>query len=414
MKLRVQLYTVPGQVHYNATRQVVLRGVDAIVFVADSQREMMRSNRDSWENLKDNLLLQGVVISEVPHVLQYNKRDLPGILSIEELDEALNEFNAPFYEAVSTTGIGVEETLQGVVKLVARSLRDRFRLPSEGPITEPVVFHSPAVTFAPPVDLGAAAPASAFEEPEAPPEQPADAQVFPFAAPEPSAPPAPVETPTPAMADAQLSIGEITHKVRVTTLPPLELAADALSEQPPASLFEAPDELAFEPPTGLAFEPAEAPAGSGELSVPADIETAPLPPPSEIPFFTQEPLEDPFGEPMPAAAGASGDVFAFEDEQPAPVDEAQPAAAEETITIEAVAETVEPAVEPVVQLSLHEADALATRAAIQRAIPRALAQVGEVRELELEVPVPAQWTGGKRLTLQLRLTLVPQEDENAG
>ena len=80
MKLRVQLYTVPGQVHYNATRQIVLRGVDAVVFVADSQRELMRSNRDSWENLKNNLLLQGLTLSDLPHVLQYNKRDCSDIL----------------------------------------------------------------------------------------------------------------------------------------------------------------------------------------------------------------------------------------------------------------------------------------------------------------------------------------------
>ena len=131
MKLRVQLYTVPGQVHYNATRQIVLRGVDAVVFVADSQRELMRSCRDSWEDLKNNLLLQGLTLAELPHVLQYNKRDLSEILSVEELDAALNEYNAPFFEAVATVGIGVEETLQNVVKLVARSLRDRFKLGSD-------------------------------------------------------------------------------------------------------------------------------------------------------------------------------------------------------------------------------------------------------------------------------------------
>ena len=126
MQLRVQLYTVPGQVHYNSTRQVVLRGVDGVVFVADSQHEMLRNNRESWENLKDNLLLQGITLSDMPHVLQYNKRDLQDVVDIGDLDQFLNEFNAPFYEAVATTGIGVEETLQGVVKLVVRSLRDRF------------------------------------------------------------------------------------------------------------------------------------------------------------------------------------------------------------------------------------------------------------------------------------------------
>ncbi len=128
MKLRVQLYTVPGQVHYNATRQIVLRGVDAVVFVADSQHELGRSNRDSFEDLKNNLLLQGLQLAELPHVLQFNKRDIKGVMGVEELNTMLNEFNVPFFEAVATVGIGVEETLQGVVKLVARSLRDRFKL----------------------------------------------------------------------------------------------------------------------------------------------------------------------------------------------------------------------------------------------------------------------------------------------
>ncbi|MGE5236257.1 MAG: GTP-binding protein, partial [Acidobacteriota bacterium] len=131
MQLRVQLYTVPGQVHYNSTRQVVLRGVDGVVFVADSQREVLRNNRESWENLKDNLLLQGLALGDIPHVLQYNKRDLAEIVDIGDLDHILNEYNAPFYEAISTQGIGVEETLQGIVKLVVRSLRDRFRVAIE-------------------------------------------------------------------------------------------------------------------------------------------------------------------------------------------------------------------------------------------------------------------------------------------
>ncbi len=126
MDVTLQLYTVPGQVHYNSTRQLVLRGADGVVFVADSQRAMLGSNLDSWKNLKENLLMQGIELKSFPHVLQFNKRDLGDILSVEQLDEELNEYSAPIFEAVATEGIGVQETLEGIVKLVMRSLRERY------------------------------------------------------------------------------------------------------------------------------------------------------------------------------------------------------------------------------------------------------------------------------------------------
>ncbi|MCS7183555.1 MAG: ADP-ribosylation factor-like protein, partial [Thermoanaerobaculum sp.] len=131
MDLRIQLYTVPGQVRFDSTRQVVLRGVDGVVFVADSQRQALAANRESWANLKKNLALQGLFLDRVPHVLQFNKRDLADILSVEELNQTLNEFNVPFFEAVAIQGIGVEETLEAIAKLVVRSLRDRFNLAME-------------------------------------------------------------------------------------------------------------------------------------------------------------------------------------------------------------------------------------------------------------------------------------------
>jgi mutual gliding-motility protein MglA len=193
MQLRVQLYTVPGQVHYNSTRQVVLRGVDGVVFVADSQREMLRNNRESWENLKDNLLLQGIALSDMPHVLQYNKRDLQDVVDIGDIDQFLNEFNAPFYEAVATTGIGVEETLQGVVKLVVRSLRDRFRVPADSPPLRREAAPPPRPIVPPPVS-----PAEAVTKPLRQPAPAAapDAKVFSFSSP--VVAPAPVPAPPPA------------------------------------------------------------------------------------------------------------------------------------------------------------------------------------------------------------------------
>ncbi len=126
MQVTLQLYTVPGQVHYNSTRQLVLKGADGVVFVADSQRAMLKSNQDSWRNLQENLLLQGVELRSFPHVIQFNKRDLRDIMSVEDLDAFLNQYDCPIFEAIATDGVGVQESLEGIVKLVMRSLKERY------------------------------------------------------------------------------------------------------------------------------------------------------------------------------------------------------------------------------------------------------------------------------------------------
>jgi signal recognition particle receptor subunit beta len=126
MDVTLQLYTVPGQVHYNSTRQLVLRGADGVVFVADSQRTMKPSNAESFENLQENLMLQGIDLKDFPHILQFNKRDLRDLLSPEDLNESLNVFSCPIFEAIGTEGIGVQESLEGIVKLVMRNLREKY------------------------------------------------------------------------------------------------------------------------------------------------------------------------------------------------------------------------------------------------------------------------------------------------
>jgi len=136
MEVTLQLYTVPGQVHYNSTRQLVLRGADGVVFVADSQRTMRSSNIDSLGNLQENLMLQGVDIHEFPHVIQFNKRDLRDLISIEDMDRELNSHSMPFFEATAIEGTGVQETLEGIVKLVMRSLRERYE-PVAAPAIQP-------------------------------------------------------------------------------------------------------------------------------------------------------------------------------------------------------------------------------------------------------------------------------------
>ena len=128
MKTRVQLYTVPGQVFYNSTRKLVLKGADGVVFVADSQQKMMESNVESYKNLDDNLREIGLRLEEMPLVMQFNKRDLPHLASVEEMNTLVNRHNAPFYEAVATTGIGVEDTLKAITKLVLNHLATKYNL----------------------------------------------------------------------------------------------------------------------------------------------------------------------------------------------------------------------------------------------------------------------------------------------
>ncbi len=124
--VRFLLYTVPGQVYYNATRKLVLKGADAIVFVADSQAEELAANRESLNNLRDNLREHGKDLSEIPLVIQYNKRDLPSALPIEKLEQELNPMGAPSFESIATKGIGVFETLAAATKIVIQELRKQL------------------------------------------------------------------------------------------------------------------------------------------------------------------------------------------------------------------------------------------------------------------------------------------------
>ena len=126
-KTRLQLYTVPGQVFYNTTRKLVLKGVDGIVFVADSQTPMLDANRESLGNLHENLAEIGLSLADIPIVLQYNKRDLSNILSVEELNASLNpDASIDCFEASARNGTGVFETLKGISKLTLRALRSKM------------------------------------------------------------------------------------------------------------------------------------------------------------------------------------------------------------------------------------------------------------------------------------------------
>jgi signal recognition particle receptor subunit beta len=138
MRTKLQLYTVPGQVYYNSTRQLVLKGADGIVFVADSQDFALDANQESLQNLEDNLKRQGIRIREIPIVMQYNKRDLPNALPVADLERDFNRLSAPHFESVATTGIGVEETLKGVTQLVIAHLVKKYGLEGSEPLDKEI------------------------------------------------------------------------------------------------------------------------------------------------------------------------------------------------------------------------------------------------------------------------------------
>jgi len=120
---RIQLYTVPGQVHYRASRRLILRGVDAVVFVADSQRARLDADAEAMSDLEDNLAEQGQSLDQVPLVIQYNKRDLDEIAPVPELRELLNPRGAPELEAAAASGLGVFETLKAVSRLALTGIK---------------------------------------------------------------------------------------------------------------------------------------------------------------------------------------------------------------------------------------------------------------------------------------------------
>jgi signal recognition particle receptor subunit beta len=122
-KTRFHLYTVPGQVFYDASRKLILKGVDGVIFVADSQLERLEANQESVDNLVTNLAEQGYALEKIPYVVQYNKRDLPNVVDVAELRPLINPMRVPDFEAVARTGPGVFETLKAVSRLVLTELK---------------------------------------------------------------------------------------------------------------------------------------------------------------------------------------------------------------------------------------------------------------------------------------------------
>lgn len=125
-KVRFHLYTVPGQVFYAASRKLILKGVDGVVFVADSQIERMEANMESLDDLRINLAEQGYELDRLPFTVQYNKRDLPSAAPLDSMNKLLNPKNTIYFEAVAVTGIGVFETLKNIAKQVLIELKKHY------------------------------------------------------------------------------------------------------------------------------------------------------------------------------------------------------------------------------------------------------------------------------------------------
>ena len=121
-KTRFHLYTVPGQVYYNASRKLILKGVDGLIFVADSQRDRAEANIEAMHNLYENIEGYGYDLSKIPFAIQYNKRDMPTAMTVEEIRSQINPMGVPDFEGVAIEGKGVFETLKAVSKMVVKNL----------------------------------------------------------------------------------------------------------------------------------------------------------------------------------------------------------------------------------------------------------------------------------------------------
>jgi signal recognition particle receptor subunit beta len=205
MKTKLFLYTVPGQVYYDSTRKLVLQGADGVAFIADSDPNRMNDNIESFKNLEKNLKEYGVDIRKIPLVIQYNKRDLPGALTVAELNAKINWVGAPVFEAVAVKGEGVMQTLKAISKLVVDRLNEEYApvrtavAGSASPATPSAAPRPAAAAAAPPARPAAPATPAPMPRPAAPAARPATAvPAAPAAAPARPAPAPPPPRPAPA------------------------------------------------------------------------------------------------------------------------------------------------------------------------------------------------------------------------
>jgi len=241
--LKIQLYTVPGQVFYNETRKLVLRGADAVVFVADSQPAMVEATRESFANLMENLQENNIDPNDTPMVIQYNKRDLPGVLPVEQLAEALGFEGYPYTEASAIKGEGVMETFHLISKITAKHLYSRLK--GKSGVAEPVVEKKKTEkAVRPKIDLKPEPPTAAAKPP----------QVNPFA----DSVPFPESSPYERMEEVSLEQLLSEGRERPATFSgnvPVPVPIDDVEELGPAELLEeAPVAVAVEEPPAPSLE----------------------------------------------------------------------------------------------------------------------------------------------------------------
>ena len=307
MNTKFQLYTVPGQVYYNATRKLVLQGADGVVFVADSQRKMHDENIESLENLMENLHENGLDINTIPFVIQYNKRDLPDIETVAEMNAYLNRWNVPSFEAVAVKGDGVFATLKSLSSRVISQLNNDHGYSADSPKTthlQPVPVHP--------------APAPISEVPAAP-----KALVKPAPVPAPVAAPrpAPVPAAAPGAAKAPVQAPQApAHPAPAHPAPAHPVAAQPHAApapaphpapvQPAASAPKAvPLSEVFNPPVIMAPDPDAVETVkdrvAGLVEVPDDIEEIPSPEPAPAPVVPPAPARAAAPTVKSAPAGAA-------------------------------------------------------------------------------------------------------------
>lgn len=278
-KTRFLLYTVPGQVYYNATRKLVLKGVDAVVFVADSQRGKMEENLESLQNLRDNLKEHGLSLDQIPYVLQWNKRDMADLYSADELERALNKEGVPSFEAVATTGVGVFETFRAISKLLLGKLSKEIGASVTSDVAARAKKAAPA-SSAPPKTPSQAAPSAPETETRERPAEPVTAS------PAQASPPAGRPAPTADAPAAERPGGSVVAESS-TPAPPSAAETDSQGPQKSKGLWRwlrRDDEQTEEAPA-----PAVAEAPAAQIAPPApQVETPVQEPPSNITPFPRE------------------------------------------------------------------------------------------------------------------------------
>ncbi len=416
-RTRFLLYTVPGQVYYNATRKLVLKGADAIVFVADSSRTKLDENLESLRNLEQNLNEHGMTLDEIPWVIQYNKRDLPDVVPVAELDARLNPLKKPSFEAVASKGTGVYETFHGIATMVYRVLKERLE---KGELSTEVGDAAPAYHGAP--QAASAPPAFDLPPPAVPP-----------------APSAPAARAAPPATDA-VEFEFDDHVDLVLREHEAKLVA------PAAKAAAAPAPPRHAPPSRTAPAPPEAPADEGlfaaipEASFDMDLgrlpsldeaslasETAREEGPDEFvtdPMRHAKPKAAPAPEPAPARAPIEPRVRTDAAVATEPAPEPRPVKKEKAVPppprrvapapapepkVQAPPRAQAPEAKPQVPRHAPEAPVAPSRAPVEAPSAAAMETTQEIREVRVAVPIVltrAQLEGGAPIRVVLDVKIV--------